>query len=141
MSSQHLTSETAPPAPPNAMIIFGAGGDRDPGKRPLMGALAERYADRVVLTSDNPRHEDPDSILDQVTRGFAQPQRALRIVDRAEAIDTAVGDAAADDLVLVAGKGHEDYQQCGSQRLPFSDRSRVQQVLRGNRGCSGEGAE
>lgn len=123
------------------VCVFGAGGDRDPGKRPLMGALAERYADRVVLTSDNPRHEDPDSILDQVARGFRQPQRALRIVDRAEAIDTAVGDAAADDLVLVAGKGHEDYQQCGSQRLPFSDRSRVQQVLRGNRGCSGEGAE
>jgi UDP-N-acetylmuramoyl-L-alanyl-D-glutamate--2,6-diaminopimelate ligase len=123
------------------VCVFGAGGDRDPGKRPLMGALAERYADRVVLTSDNPRHEDPDSILDQVARGFEQPQRALRIVDRAEAIDTAVGDAAADDLVLVAGKGHEDYQQCGSQRLPFSDRSRVQQVLRGNRGCSGEGAE
>jgi UDP-N-acetylmuramoyl-L-alanyl-D-glutamate--2,6-diaminopimelate ligase len=112
------------------VCVFGAGGDRDKGKRPLMGALAERYADRVVLTSDNPRHENPDSILDQIARGFEQPQRALRIVDRAEAIEAAVADAADDDLVLVAGKGHEEYQQRGSERLPFSDRSWVQQVLR-----------
>jgi len=112
------------------VCVFGAGGDRDQGKRPLMGALAERYADRVVLTSDNPRHEDPGSIIDQIARGFEQPQRALRIVDRAEAIEAAVGDAAADDLVLVAGKGHEDYQQCGSLKLSFSDRSWVRRVLR-----------
>jgi len=129
------------------VCVFGAGGDRDQGKRPLMGALAERYADRVVLTSDNPRHENPDSILDQINRGFQQPQRALRIVDRAEAIEAAVRDAAADDLVLVAGKGHEDYQQRGSARLPFSDRSWVQQVLcrqaelRSNRGRPGGLAE
>jgi len=112
------------------VCVFGAGGDRDQGKRPLMGALAERYADRVVLTSDNPRHENPDSILDQIARGFEQPQRALRIVDRGEAIEAAIADAAADDLVLVAGKGHEDYQLRGSERLPFSDRGWVQQVLR-----------
>ncbi len=123
------------------VCVFGAGGDRDPGKRPLMGALAERYADRVVLTSDNPRHEDPDSILDQIARGFEQPQRALRIVDRAEAIAAAVGEAAADDLVLVAGKGHEDYQQRGSERLPFSDRGWVQQLLRSKTGYPGEDAE
>jgi UDP-N-acetylmuramoyl-L-alanyl-D-glutamate--2,6-diaminopimelate ligase len=95
-----------------------------------MGASAERYADRVVLTSDNPRHENPDSILDQIARGFEQPQRALRIVDRGAAIEAAIADAAADDLVLVAGKGHEDYQLRGSERLPFSDRGWVQQVLR-----------
>ena len=112
------------------VCVFGAGGDRDQGKRPLMGALAERYADRVVVTSDNPRHENPETILDQIVRGFEQPQRALRIVDRAEAIEAAVREAAVDDLVLVAGKGHEDYQQHGSQKLPFSDRSWVQQVLR-----------
>ena len=119
------------------VCVFGAGGDRDQGKRPLMGALAERYADRIVVTSDNPRHENPEAIVDQIAQGFEQPQRALRIVDRAEAIETAVREAAADDLVLVAGKGHEDYQQHGSKRLPFSDRSWVQQVLRRQSELSG----
>jgi len=112
------------------VCVFGAGGDRDRGKRPQMGALAERYADRVVLTSDNPRSENPGSILDQIVQGFEQPQRAVRISDRGAAIGRAIHEAAADDLVLVAGKGHEDYQQTGSQRLVFSDRARVQEVLR-----------
>ena len=110
--------------------VFGAGGDRDRGKRPQMGALAERYADRVVLTSDNPRSENPDSILDQIAQGFEQPQRAVRISDRGAAIAGAIREAASDDMVLVAGKGHEDYQQTGSQRLAFSDRALVQDVLR-----------
>ncbi len=129
------------------VCVFGAGGDRDPGKRPLMGAMAERYADRVVLTSDNPRNEDPDTIIDQIAGGFEQPQRAMRITDRAAAIDAAVRGAASDDLVLVAGKGHEDYQQHGSERVSFSDRSWVRQVLRKQgelirgRGHSGELAE
>ena len=112
------------------VCVFGAGGDRDQGKRPHMGAAAERYADRVVLTSDNPRTEDPDMILDQIAHGFDQPQRAQRISDRAEAIETTVRDAAPDDLILVAGKGHEDYQQIGAEKRPFSDRTLVQQVLR-----------
>ncbi len=111
------------------ICVFGAGGDRDRGKRPQMGALAERFADRVVLTSDNPRSENPDSILDQIAQGFEQPQRAVRISDRGAAIASAIREAAADDLVLVAGKGHEDYQQTASQRLAFSDRARVQEVL------------
>jgi len=112
------------------ICVFGAGGDRDRGKRPQMGALAERFADRVVLTSDNPRSENPDSILDQIAQGFEQPQRAVRISDRGAAIASAIREAAADDLVLVAGKGHENYQQTASQRLAFSDRARVQEVLR-----------
>ncbi len=112
------------------ICVFGAGGDRDRGKRPQMGALAERYADRVVLTSDNPRSEDPDSIIDQIMQGFEQPQRAVRISDRGTAIASAILEAAPDDLVLVAGKGHEDTQQTGSQLLPFSDRTRVLEVLR-----------
>ncbi len=112
------------------ICLFGAGGDRDAGKRPQMGAVAERYADRVVLTSDNPRSESPDDILDQIAAGFAQPQRAERIVDRGQAIDTLIATLATDDLLLVAGKGHEEYQQIGEQRLPFSDRLRVQQALR-----------
>jgi UDP-N-acetylmuramoyl-L-alanyl-D-glutamate--2,6-diaminopimelate ligase len=111
------------------ICLFGAGGDRDPGKRPLMGAVAERYADRVVLTSDNPRSESPDAILEQVAAGFAQPQRARRMPDRGQAIDELIATAAPDDLLLVAGKGHEAYQQIGEQRLAFSDRARVQQAL------------
>jgi UDP-N-acetylmuramoyl-L-alanyl-D-glutamate--2,6-diaminopimelate ligase len=113
------------------VCLFGAGGDRDRGKRPLMGAAAERCADRVVLTSDNPRGESPEAILEDIAAGFRQPQRAERIVDRGQAIDEVIATAAADDLVLVAGKGHESYQQIGEQRLPFSDRVRVQQALRG----------
>jgi UDP-N-acetylmuramoyl-L-alanyl-D-glutamate--2,6-diaminopimelate ligase len=112
------------------ICLFGAGGDRDPGKRPHMGAVAERYADRVVLTNDNPRSESADDILDQIAAGFAQPQRAKRIADRGQAIDELVATLAADDLLLVAGKGHEEYQQIGEQRLAFSDRVRVQQALR-----------
>ena len=112
------------------ICVFGAGGDRDPGKRPLMGAAAERYADRVVLTSDNPRSEPPQTILRQIAAGFAQPERAECIVDRREAIEQTVAAAAVDDLILVAGKGHEDYQQVGATRLAFSDRLCVQQALR-----------
>jgi UDP-N-acetylmuramoyl-L-alanyl-D-glutamate--2,6-diaminopimelate ligase len=116
------------------ICLFGAGGDRDPGKRPLMGAVAERYADRVVLTSDNPRSESPDAILEQVAAGFAQPQRARRMPDRGQAIDELIATAAPDDLLLVAGKGHEAYQQIGEQRLAFSDRARVQQALQRHAG-------
>ena len=112
------------------ICLFGAGGDRDPGKRPHMGAVAERYADRVVLTSDNPRSESAVDILEQIAAGFAQPQRALRMPDRGQAIDELIATAAADDLLLVAGKGHEEYQQVGEQRLSFSDRARVRQALR-----------
>ncbi len=112
------------------VCLFGAGGDRDTGKRPQMGAVAERYADRVVLTSDNPRSEPAEAILDQIVAGFGQPQRAQRIVDRGRAIADTIAAAAPDDLVLVAGKGHEDYQQIGDQRLAFSDRAHVLQALR-----------
>ncbi len=112
------------------ICVFGAGGDRDTGKRAPMGAAAEKYADRVYLTSDNPRNENPDAILDQILAGFNAPQRALRIADRALAIETAIRNAAPDDLVLVAGKGHEDYQQTGTEKRPFSDRMQVQQMLR-----------
>lgn len=119
------------------VCVFGAGGDRDQGKRPQMGYVAECYADRVILTSDNPRHENPASIVDQIVKGFEQPDRALRIMDRAEAIESAIRGAAEDDLVLVAGKGHEDYQQLGSERLPFSDRDWVRRVLRSHDDVSG----
>ncbi|MGD2074168.1 MAG: UDP-N-acetylmuramoyl-L-alanyl-D-glutamate--2,6-diaminopimelate ligase [Gammaproteobacteria bacterium] len=112
------------------LCVFGAGGDRDPGKRPQMGAVAERFSDRVILTNDNPRNEEPQAILDQILTGFAEPARALCVPERSAAIEAAIRSAAPDDLVLVAGKGHEDYQELGSTRRAFSDRAQVQTVLR-----------
>jgi UDP-N-acetylmuramoyl-L-alanyl-D-glutamate--2,6-diaminopimelate ligase len=99
--------------------VFGAGGDRDAKKRPLMGAIAARLADRPLVTSDNPRSEDPGSIIAQITRDIAGPHEVEP--DRAKAIEMAVGAAAEADVVLIAGKGHENYQEIGGKRLPFSD--------------------
>lgn len=109
------------------VCVFGCGGDRDPGKRPLMGEVATQLADRVILTSDNPRSEDPQKILDAVAAG-AGPT-ADHIVDRAEAIRVAVGEAGADDVVVLAGKGHEPYQEIHGQRLPFSDFEQARAAL------------
>ncbi len=105
--------------------VFGCGGDRDRGKRPLMGKVAERLADRVVVTDDNPRFEDPDFIVEEITRGMSRPAQAQVIRDRAQAIRTALAEAGPDDVVVVAGKGHETEQQVGERRLPFSDRVEV----------------
>ena len=101
--------------------VFGCGGDRDAGKRPQMGRIAERRADRVVVTSDNPRGEDPLVIINQVVDGIANPERATIIEDRATAIAYAISEAAPEDIILVAGKGHENYQQLGDKRIDFSD--------------------
>lgn len=109
--------------------VFGCGGDRDPGKRPLMGAVAERLAARVIVTDDNPRTEDPDRIVSGILSGMQNPQAALVIRDRRAAIECALADAGSDDIVLVAGKGHEDYQLIGTERLSFSDRMIVRQYL------------
>ncbi|MEW6706535.1 MAG: UDP-N-acetylmuramoyl-L-alanyl-D-glutamate--2,6-diaminopimelate ligase [Pseudomonadota bacterium] len=103
------------------VCVFGCGGNRDPGKRPLMGAIAEKLADRVVATSDNPRHEAPAQILQQVVAGLQRPADALVIEDRREAIARAVGQADARDVLLIAGKGHEDYQEIAGVKHPFSD--------------------
>lgn len=109
--------------------VFGCGGDRDPGKRPLMGAIAERGADRVVVTSDNPRSESPQAIVDQIVAGLAVPQAARVVVDRTAAIAETIARAEAQDVVLLAGKGHEDYQEIAGRRLPFSDRAQAQAAL------------
>jgi len=101
--------------------VFGCGGDRDAGKRPQMGAVAERLSDRVVVTSDNPRHESPGAIIDAVMQGMTHGDRAIVIEDRAAAIAWAIASAGREDAVLIAGKGHEDYQQVGDERRPFSD--------------------
>jgi UDP-N-acetylmuramoyl-L-alanyl-D-glutamate--2,6-diaminopimelate ligase len=111
--------------------VFGAGGDRDRGKRPLMGAVAERLADRVLLTNDNPRSEAAEVILEEIRAGMARPESVRVMPDRAAAIRYAVGQAGAGDLVLVAGKGHEDFQQIGAERRPFSDRAQVLAALAG----------
>ena len=110
------------------VCVFGCGGDRDPGKRPIMGELAGKQADRVIVTSDNPRTEDPMKILHEVAAG-AGPA-AEHIVDRAQAIGIAIAEAAADDVVLIAGKGHEPYQEILGQRLPFSDLEQANFALR-----------
>ena len=110
--------------------VFGCGGDRDAAKRPMMGALAARLADRVVVTSDNPRHEPPDFILSQVLAGAVGHDEIDVIENRAEAIVHAVGSAAATDVVLLAGKGHEAFQDIGGRKLPFDDAERAAAALR-----------
>lgn len=113
------------------ICIFGCGGDRDPGKRPLMGEIAARIADRVWITSDNPRTEAPDAIIEQIHGGI--PSTSTKeihcVTDRKQAICEAISGAARDDVVLIAGKGHEDYQILGQQKFQFSDRNVAQEAL------------
>jgi UDP-N-acetylmuramoyl-L-alanyl-D-glutamate--2,6-diaminopimelate ligase len=112
------------------VCVFGCGGDRDRGKRPLMGAIAQRLADDVIVTDDNPRTEDPQRIIDDIRAGMSADKGIPRVIrERAEAIAEAIAQASADDIVLVAGKGHEDYQQIGSVRRPYSDRATVRRIL------------
>src|SRR5581483_10392598 len=114
-------------------VVFGAGGDRDPAKRPVMGAVAERAADRPIITSDNPRSEDPLRIIDAIASGMRAA--VPREPDRRRAIEKAVLEAAPEDVVLIAGKGHESYQEIAGKRLPFSDQAvaRAALALRGAR--------
>jgi len=109
------------------VCVFGCGGDRDRGKRALMGRIAEQLADIVILTNDNPRHEDPASIINEIATGMQTTPTA--IPDRVHAIRAALSEARAGDIVLVAGKGHEDYQQFGDRRLAYSDRDTVRALL------------
>jgi UDP-N-acetylmuramoyl-L-alanyl-D-glutamate--2,6-diaminopimelate ligase len=109
--------------------VFGCGGDRDPGKRPMMGAIAESLADSVVVTDDNPRTEAARSIIEQVLAGMVHPGAAHVIGDRAEAIHFAITEADAGDVVVIAGKGHEDYQIVGDEVRPFSDQAVVRDAL------------
>jgi UDP-N-acetylmuramoyl-L-alanyl-D-glutamate--2,6-diaminopimelate ligase len=110
--------------PTRLTVLFGCGGDRDPTKRPQMGRIATELADRVILTSDNPRTEDPHQILQQILAGVPNDLRgkvALVEADRQRAIEYALHTAQAGELILLAGKGHEPYQIVGTEKLPFSD--------------------
>jgi len=113
------------------LVVFGCGGDRDTGKRALMGAAAERLADRVIVTDDNPRSEDPDRIVGMILSGLSSPARALVERDRGLAIRAALAEAGPRDVVLIAGKGHEDYQLVGAERRHWSDREFLQRQAGG----------
>jgi UDP-N-acetylmuramoyl-L-alanyl-D-glutamate--2,6-diaminopimelate ligase len=108
--------------------VFGCGGDRDPGKRPLMGAIADELADQIIVTDDNPRSENPQAIARAIISGI-KTREARVIHDRGQAIGAALNEARAGDVVLIAGKGHEDYQIYGDTRRSFSDRLEVQRFL------------
>jgi len=111
--------------PGKLRVVFGCGGDRDRGKRPLMGAIAERLADRVILTSDNPRSESPEAILAEIASGMRLPGTAVVVADRREAIRNGLREQNAGDCLLVAGKGHEAYQILGTERRHFSDQEEI----------------
>lgn len=120
------------PATPGKLVcVFGCGGDRDPGKRPLMAAAAEARADELWLTSDNPRSEDPHRIIADMRAGLTGRVPAWDCADRRDAVAQAVAGSAPGDTVLVAGKGHEDYQEVQGERRPFSDRALVEQLVGG----------
>jgi UDP-N-acetylmuramoyl-L-alanyl-D-glutamate--2,6-diaminopimelate ligase len=111
------------------VCIFGCGGDRDPGKRPQMGAIAARLADAVVVTSDNPRSEDPQAIIAAILAGMQT--QAIAEPDRAKAIGAAIAQADPRDVILLAGKGHEPYQEIAGVRIPFSDLDCAKSALAG----------
>jgi UDP-N-acetylmuramoyl-L-alanyl-D-glutamate--2,6-diaminopimelate ligase len=112
------------------VCVFGCGGNRDASKRPLMGAVAEREADVIVLTSDNPRLEDPAAILAEIVAGLSRPADAQIQPDRTMAIAQTIASARPGDVLLLAGKGHEDYQDMGGVKRPFSDLAAARGALR-----------
>jgi UDP-N-acetylmuramoyl-L-alanyl-D-glutamate--2,6-diaminopimelate ligase len=118
------------------LTVFGCGGDRDVSKRPFMGQVAGRHSELVVVTSDNPRSEDPESIIDDIMEGISDPMGTVeRVPDRKAAIDRAVREARPGDMVIVAGKGHENYQIIGERIVPFSD---VDELARSIKKAMGE---
>lgn len=112
------------------LVVFGCGGDRDKGKRPMMGQIAGHYADRVIITSDNPRNENPHSIMSDIAAGVDTAVQPELIADRHQAIQQALNIAEKNDIVLIAGKGHEAYQQIGQERIDFSDQQLVRNLLK-----------
>ena len=109
--------------------VFGCGGDRDRGKRPQMAAIAEKLSERVIVTDDNPRTEDGDAIVADIVAGFAKPDAAIVLRDRRAAITRAINEASAADIVLVAGKGHETYQEVAGVKHDFDDMAVARELL------------
>ncbi len=118
-----------PHAKGQLLCLFGCGGDRDRGKRPLMAQVAERLADRVLVTDDNPRSEDPQQIFADIRAGFDDVTAVEFVAGRGEAIAQLIASVAADDVVVLAGKGHEDYQEINGQRHAFSDLVEAERAL------------
>ncbi|HEY0962727.1 MAG TPA: UDP-N-acetylmuramoyl-L-alanyl-D-glutamate--2,6-diaminopimelate ligase, partial [Pseudomonadales bacterium] len=110
--------------------VFGCGGERDRGKRPLMAEIAQRLADAVIVTDDNPRNEASTAIIADILEGFTDRAHVQVVADRARAIELAIAATPVDGVVLIAGKGHEDYQDVGGRKFPFSDVRHAQQCLR-----------
>jgi UDP-N-acetylmuramoyl-L-alanyl-D-glutamate--2,6-diaminopimelate ligase len=113
------------------ITVFGAGGDRDKTKRPLMGRVAGSLSDLAIVTSDNPRTENPERIIDDIVNGITKESTIIRESDRRKAILAALGQAQSGDVVLVAGKGQEDYQVIGKEKIHFSDREIIEEFIRG----------
>jgi UDP-N-acetylmuramoyl-L-alanyl-D-glutamate--2,6-diaminopimelate ligase len=113
-------------------VLFGCGGDRDPGKRPLMAAIAEQFADAIFVTSDNPRTEDPQKIISDILSGFQSRQKVQVLEDRQQAIQNIIHQSSPGDIILIAGKGHENYQIIGENKFPFSDYQESLKILSGS---------
>jgi UDP-N-acetylmuramoyl-L-alanyl-D-glutamate--2,6-diaminopimelate ligase len=110
-------------------VVFGCGGDRDTGKRTEMAVVAEKFADKIIVTSDNPRTESADKIIEMIMQGFSCVENVTQVIAREDAIAMAVQLAGSDDLVLIAGKGHEDYQEIMGVKYPFSDKQVVESLI------------
>ena len=116
------------------LLVFGCGGDRDKCKRALMAKVSEKYAEKIIVTSDNPRMENPHEIIDAIAAGFDKKTTYLKIEDRKSAIQKALNLADEDDIILIAGKGHETYQEIRGERFLFSDAAVVRELLASNKG-------
>lgn len=110
-------------------VVFGCGGDRDKTKRPIMGQIASKFADHIIITSDNPRTEDPQTIVDEIEHGISNSSNVVQLVNREEAIAYAINNADEKDIILIAGKGHEAYQQIGTTKYAFSDQDVVKKLI------------
>jgi UDP-N-acetylmuramoyl-L-alanyl-D-glutamate--2,6-diaminopimelate ligase len=133
-SLENLLKAARPFIQGKMICVFGCGGDRDRGKRPQMGRIAADLSDQVIVTSDNPRTEDPQRILQDIVAGISdvatRPSTSLQVIgDRAEAIRTAILQAQPGDGVLIAGKGHEDYQILGTEKIHFDDREQARTAV------------
>ncbi len=132
---QNVLTTLKPLCKGRLIVVFGCGGDRDKTKRPRMAAVAQRLADMVIVTSDNPRTERPEAIIEDIVAGFRNGASDAILIeaDRAKAIEWAIQKARKDDIVLIAGKGHETYQIIGAEKIHFSDKEVAQQCIRGRR--------